>query len=41
MKAVIIIGDGMADRQLKELNDLTPLEAARPRNMDKVASLRS
>lgn len=39
MKAVIIIGDGMADRQLKELNDLTPLEAVRPRNMDRVASL--
>lgn len=39
MKAIIIIGDGMADRQLKELNYLTPLEAAEPKNMNRIASL--
>jgi 2,3-bisphosphoglycerate-independent phosphoglycerate mutase len=39
VKAVIVIGDGMADRQLKELNHLTPLEIAEPKNMDRVASL--
>jgi 2,3-bisphosphoglycerate-independent phosphoglycerate mutase len=37
MKAFIIIGDGMADRPLKELNYLTPLEAAKPKNMNRVA----
>jgi 2,3-bisphosphoglycerate-independent phosphoglycerate mutase len=39
MKAVIIIGDGMADRQLNELNYSTPLEAAEPKNMNNIASL--
>jgi 2,3-bisphosphoglycerate-independent phosphoglycerate mutase len=39
MKAIIIIGDGMGDRQLSELNYLTPLEAAKPKNMDNVALL--
>jgi 2,3-bisphosphoglycerate-independent phosphoglycerate mutase len=37
MKTFIIIGDGMADRPLKELNYLTPLEAAKPENMNQVA----
>jgi 2,3-bisphosphoglycerate-independent phosphoglycerate mutase len=37
MKTFIIIGDGMADRPLKELNYLTPLEVARPKNMNRVA----
>jgi 2,3-bisphosphoglycerate-independent phosphoglycerate mutase len=36
MKTLIIIGDGMADRPLKELNYLTPLEAAKPKNMNQV-----
>jgi 2,3-bisphosphoglycerate-independent phosphoglycerate mutase len=39
MKAIIIIGDGMADRQLGELNYSTPLEAAKPKNMDNASLL--
>ncbi|MEM1589403.1 MAG: phosphoglycerate mutase, partial [Candidatus Bathyarchaeia archaeon] len=39
MKILIIIGDGMADRPIKELGGLTPLEAARAGNMNKLASL--
>lgn len=39
MKILIIIGDGMADRPLKELGGLTPLEAANAWNMDRLASM--
>lgn len=38
MKVLFIVGDGMADRPLKQLNYLTPLEAAKPKNMNKLAS---
>lgn len=38
MKAIIIIGDGMADRPLEELNFMTPLEATRVNNMNWLAS---
>jgi 2,3-bisphosphoglycerate-independent phosphoglycerate mutase len=38
MKTVIVIGDGMADRPLKELNYLTSLEAAGLKSMDRLAS---
>jgi len=34
MKYIVLIGDGMADRPLKELGGKTPLEVARTRNMD-------
>jgi 2,3-bisphosphoglycerate-independent phosphoglycerate mutase len=34
MKYIVLVGDGMADRPLKELDDRTPLEAARTTNMD-------
>ncbi|NQU73289.1 MAG: phosphoglycerate mutase, partial [Candidatus Omnitrophica bacterium] len=34
MKYIVLVGDGMADRPLKELDDRTPLEAARTPNMD-------
>lgn len=34
MKYAILVGDGMADRPLKELDGKTPLEAARTPNMD-------
>ena len=34
MKYVLLVGDGMADRPLKELDDKTPLEVARTPNMD-------
>ncbi len=37
MKYVIIIGDGMADRPLKELGGKTPLQVAFTPNMDKMA----
>lgn len=37
MPIILIVGDGMADRPLKEFNQLTPLEIAEPRNMDKLA----
>ena len=33
----MLIGDGMADRPVPELNNRTPLEAARKPNMDKLA----
>lgn len=38
MKILLIVGDGMADRPLRELGGLTPLEAAKPTNMDKLAA---
>jgi 2,3-bisphosphoglycerate-independent phosphoglycerate mutase len=38
MKYVVIIGDGMADRPLKELGGKTPLQAADKPNMDWIAA---
>ncbi|MHB8881881.1 MAG: cofactor-independent phosphoglycerate mutase [Thermodesulfovibrionales bacterium] len=38
MKYVVIIGDGMADRPLRELGGKTPLQYARTDNMDRLAS---
>jgi len=37
MKYIVIIGDGMADRPIKELNGKTPLQEAFTPNMDKLA----
>ncbi|MDI6758259.1 MAG: cofactor-independent phosphoglycerate mutase [Candidatus Omnitrophota bacterium] len=37
MKYIILVGDGMADYPLKELDERTPLEAARTPNMDYIA----
>jgi 2,3-bisphosphoglycerate-independent phosphoglycerate mutase len=37
MRAILIVGDGMADRPIKELGYKTPLEAAEPKHMDSVA----
>jgi len=37
MKALVLIGDGMSDRPLKELNGKTPLEFAKTPNMDFLA----
>ncbi|NWF51849.1 MAG: cofactor-independent phosphoglycerate mutase [Nitrospirae bacterium] len=37
MKYVVIIGDGMADRPLKELGNKTPLQKAFTPNMDRIA----
>jgi 2,3-bisphosphoglycerate-independent phosphoglycerate mutase len=37
MRVILIIGDGMADRPLRELNYKTPLEAAKTANMDRLA----
>jgi len=37
MKYVIIVGDGMADEPIKELNGRTPLQAARTPHMDALA----
>ncbi|MFH1338622.1 MAG: cofactor-independent phosphoglycerate mutase [Candidatus Omnitrophota bacterium] len=34
MKYIVLVGDGMADYPLKELNDRTPLEVADTSNMD-------
>ncbi|MGD6932674.1 MAG: 2,3-bisphosphoglycerate-independent phosphoglycerate mutase [Candidatus Bathyarchaeia archaeon] len=38
MRCILIVGDGMADRPLQELDFKTPLEAANPVNMNKLAS---
>ena len=38
MKYVLIIGDGMADHPLSELQGKTPLQVAKHPNMDKIAS---
>lgn len=38
MKYIVLIGDGMADRPLKELGGKTPLQAAFTPNMDRLAS---
>ncbi len=37
MKGIILVMDGMADRPIKELNNQTPLQAAKTPNMDKMA----
>jgi len=37
MKYIVLIGDGMADRPLKELGGQTPLQAASTPNMDRLA----
>ncbi|HEY4674557.1 MAG TPA: phosphoglycerate mutase, partial [Candidatus Bathyarchaeia archaeon] len=37
MKAVLVIGDGMADRPVKELGGKTPLEAARKPSFNRIA----
>ena len=37
MKYIVLVADGMADYPIKELNDQTPLEAARTPNMDYIA----
>jgi 2,3-bisphosphoglycerate-independent phosphoglycerate mutase len=37
LKAILVIGDGMADRPVKELGMKTPLEAARKPSLDKIA----
>ncbi|MEM3442278.1 MAG: 2,3-bisphosphoglycerate-independent phosphoglycerate mutase [Candidatus Bathyarchaeia archaeon] len=37
MKAILVVGDGMADRPLKELEWRTPLEAAEKPSMDYIA----
>lgn len=38
MKYVVVVGDGMADYPLPELNHQTPLEYARTPNMDRLAA---
>lgn len=38
MKYIVLIGDGMADRPMKELGGKTCLQAARTQNMDRLAS---
>ncbi len=38
MRLIVIVGDGMADRPLKELNYKTPLQAAKPKNMNRLAA---
>jgi 2,3-bisphosphoglycerate-independent phosphoglycerate mutase len=37
LKAIFIVGDGMADRPLKELNGKTPLEVARKPSLNQLA----
>jgi 2,3-bisphosphoglycerate-independent phosphoglycerate mutase len=39
MRCILIVGDGMADRPLQELDFKTPLEAAKPVFMNKLATL--
>ena len=38
MKYVVVIGDGMADNPLEELEGKTPLQAAETPNMDYIAA---
>jgi len=38
MKYLVVVGDGMADRPLRELDGRTPLQAARTPNMDMLAA---
>ncbi|MFA4992133.1 MAG: phosphoglycerate mutase, partial [Candidatus Omnitrophota bacterium] len=37
MKYIVLVGDGMADRPLEELDNRTPLEAAKIPNMNYIA----
>ena len=37
MKAILVVGDGMSDRPLKELDGKTPLEVAETPNLDTIA----
>jgi 2,3-bisphosphoglycerate-independent phosphoglycerate mutase len=37
MKYIVLVGDGMADRPLKELGGMTPLQKASTPNMDRLA----
>jgi 2,3-bisphosphoglycerate-independent phosphoglycerate mutase len=37
MKYIMLVGDGMADRPIKEIDNTTPLETARTPNMDYIA----
>src|SRR4030042_885218 len=37
MKYIVLVGDGMADYPIKELDERTPLEVARTPNMDFIA----
>jgi len=39
MKYILIIGDGMADYPIPELDNLTPLQVAKKPNMDKIATM--
>ncbi len=39
MKYIVLIGDGMADRPIDELDGLTPLQKASTPNMDQLASM--
>ena len=39
MKAILIVGDGMADRPIRKLADRTPLEAAKKPALDRLATL--
>jgi 2,3-bisphosphoglycerate-independent phosphoglycerate mutase len=38
VRCIVIVGDGMADRPLRELDFKTPLEAAEPKSMGRLAS---
>lgn len=38
MRLIVIVGDGMADYPLKELDYKTPLQAAKPKNMNRLAA---
>lgn len=38
MKYIVVLGDGMADRPIPELNNKTPLQCAKKPNMDSLAS---
>ncbi|MCX5998683.1 MAG: phosphoglycerate mutase, partial [Chloroflexi bacterium] len=38
MKYAVLVGDGMADRPMDELDGRTPLEAARTPNMDDIVA---
>ena len=39
MKYILIIGDGMADYEIPELGNLTPLQVANKPNIDKITTL--
>lgn len=39
MKGIILVMDGMGDRPLKEIDNQTPLQAAKTPNMDKMAEM--